>query len=102
MKRTVELTFIHYRRWVKKPASPAFTGATFSHCPVCGTALEAIVPKGPEDPEGLKPAQRFALQVAEQSSVSPQSTNGHGDSTEGQPNSQAQANTKGAGSCDHK
>ncbi len=46
MKRTLEVTAIHYRRTVKRPTSRVLHG----YCPVCGSPLEAaFVP--PADPQ---------------------------------------------------
>lgn len=66
MKRTWELTSIHYRRSVKRPATPDIQ--SLDHCPVCGTPLEAIRVNNPEARGGLKAAQSIVFRVAQQES----------------------------------
>jgi len=63
MKRTWELTSIHYRRSVKRPATPETQ--SLDHCPVCGTLLEAIRLNNPEARGGLNAAQRIVFRVAQ-------------------------------------
>jgi len=66
MKRRWELTSIHYRRSVKRPAIPEIQ--SLDHCPVCGTPLEAIRVNNPEARGGLKATQRTVFRVAQQES----------------------------------
>jgi hypothetical protein len=51
MRRTRELTSIHYRRSVKRTASQGPRG----YCPVCGSALEASVVNEPAETPGGSP-----------------------------------------------
>lgn len=53
MKRTQELTSIHYRRSVKRSASRVLHG----HCPVCGSPLEAVA-AGANGPENTQEGDR--------------------------------------------
>lgn len=69
MKQTREVTAIHYRRSVRRPASPDLQSrALRSHCPVCGSPLEAVPVNDPEDTQGggLKAARGIALRVMQQ------------------------------------
>jgi hypothetical protein len=63
MRRTRELTSIHYRRLVKRSrASLGLRG----YCPVCGSALEVIVVDEPEGTRGgsAKPVERTVFRLA--------------------------------------
>jgi hypothetical protein len=58
MKRTLELTAIHYRRLVKRSAPPSIQNLrTQSHCPVCGSPWGAVPVDQFGDNEGPKAAQ---------------------------------------------
>jgi hypothetical protein len=62
MRRTRELTSIHYRRSVKRPsASQGLRG----YCPVCGSALEVIVVNEPEETRGSgsRPSERTVFRL---------------------------------------
>ena len=67
MKRTQELTSIHYRRTVTKPASLEVQSQSHcSNCPVCGAPLEAIFVREPGGTGNLQVASRVAFRVAQQ------------------------------------
>ncbi len=59
MKRTQELTAIHYRRSVKRPLSPSPQNADLQdRCPVCGTRLAVVFVQSSEDAKGAHAAQK--------------------------------------------
>lgn len=71
MKRTRELTCIHYRRSIKRPASPNVQSQDLqSRCPVCGSPLEAVFISEPEDSQTdrLKAGQTIVFRVVRQES----------------------------------
>jgi hypothetical protein len=66
MKRTREVTAIHYRRSVRRSASPDLQSqALGDRCPVCGSPLEAGPVNDPEDTQGggLKAVRGIALRL---------------------------------------
>ena len=69
MRRTRELTSIHYRRSIKRSASQRLHG----YCPVCGSALEAIVVNEAEETRegGLKPVERTVFRLAREEPEGP-------------------------------
>ena len=69
MKRTKEVTAIHYRRSVRRLAFPDLQAhALRSHCPLCSSPLEAVLVNAPEDTQGggLKADRGIALRVRQQ------------------------------------
>lgn len=64
VKRTRELTAIHYRRSVKRSASPSIQNVDLQiHCPLCGTRLSADLVKNSGDKKGAKAAQQVPSPV---------------------------------------
>lgn len=64
MKRTRELTAIHYRRSVKRSASPSIQSVDLQvRCPVCGTRLSADLVKNSGDKKGAQTAQQVPSAV---------------------------------------
>jgi len=63
VKRTRELTSIHYRRTVTKPSSSDVQSQSHTRCPICGASLEAIFVS---DPGGPQAAPRIAFRIAQQ------------------------------------
>lgn len=61
MRRTRELTSIHYRRSIKRSASQRLHG----YCPVCGSPLEVIVVNEPGETlgGGLKPVEETVFRL---------------------------------------
>jgi hypothetical protein len=70
MKRTRELTSVHYRRSVKRLASLDVQNQSLQcRCPVCSTPLEAILVSEPGDSQKDRlRAQRAVLRVAQKES----------------------------------
>jgi len=66
VKRTRELTSIHYRRTVTKPSSSGVQGQSHAHCPICGAPLEAIFVSDPGITGEPRAATKIAFRVAQQ------------------------------------
>ena len=67
MKRTRELTSIHYRRTVTKPSSSDIQSQShYSTCPICGAPLEAVFVSEPTGTAGPQATPRIALRIAQQ------------------------------------
>jgi hypothetical protein len=67
MKRTRELTSIHYRRSVKRRASVNVQSRGLqSHCPSCGTSLEVVLVSDPGYGGSPKAAQKIGSHLAQQ------------------------------------
>ncbi len=67
MKRSRELTSIHYHRSIRRPASPNARSSCFQgQCPVCGNSLEAILVSEPAD---TLLGSRIALRLVKHESV---------------------------------
>jgi len=77
VKRTRELTSIHYRRTVTKPSSSGVQGQSHAHCPICGAPLQAVVVSEPTGTAGTQATPRIALRIAQQ--VGEQNKEGVGD-----------------------
>lgn len=66
MKRTRELTAIHYRRTVKRSVSPNLQKADLQgRCPVCGARLAVSFVRDSNDAEGDNAAQKIVFRELE-------------------------------------
>ena len=66
VKRTRELTSIHYRRTVTKPSSSDVQSQSHTRCPICGAPLEAVFVSDPGGMGGPQAVPRIAFPVAQQ------------------------------------